>query len=1228
VVFQELGFGQLPTARPIEVDGATFAISHGWGRVPIHLVSARVDLDQRQPGMTGAARVSPHGLVQDALNRSDEHLWGIVTNGRRLRLLRDNAALTRQAYVEWDLEAIVEQQAYADFALVWLVCHQSRFEGDPAATCVLEQWVEQARTHGVRALDSLRAGVETAIVELGTGFVAHPDNRALRDALASGALTNQDLYRQLLRLVYRLLFLAAADGRDLLCPADADPAAADRYRRFYSLERLRRLAEARRGAGPHGDLWQQLRVVVGALGRAGGEPALALPGLGSFLWSPRACPDLDGAALANRQLLGALRAVGEIRDGGVRRRVDYANLGAEELGSIYESLLELHVEVDVAGVQSRVTLATAAGNERKTTGSYYTPASLIAELCDSALEPVLDRAARQAEPERAILALTVIDPACGSGSFLLAAAHRIARRLAVVRAGGDEPSPAQTRHALRDVIAHCIHGIDVNDMAVELCKVGLWLESMEPGRPLAFLERRIVHGNALLGATPALLAAGVPDDAWKPLTGDDKATVTAIRKRNQAERRAGLQSLFALGGGPDAVAADVDALEAMPDGTVEEIAAKQRAWEAVQRSAAYRAAALAADAWCTAFVAPRVAGAPAITDAVVRAAATDPDRLDDALRTTIDTEAARYGFLHWHLAFPEIYADGAPGGFDVVLGNPPWEKVKLSEKEFFATRAPEVANAAGAKRKALIAKLQADEPDLWNDYQAALRQAEGESHLLRSSGRYPLCGRGDVNTYAVFAEVMRDALAPTGRLGVIVPTGIATDDTTKLFFGDCVTNRRLVSLYDFENAEKLFPGVDSRMKFCLLTLAGPTGGVAAAEFAFFARQAADLADPERRFTLSPEDLALINPNTKTAPVFRSRRDAELTKRIYRTVPVLVRDGDPAGNPWGIEYQRMFDMTNDSHLFRSADDLAAEGATLHGNVWVRGDQRWLPLYEGRLGHQFNHRFVTNSSSGEVDLSEGERCDPRFVVQPAVWVAEGLFAARLTRRVHGSATLLGFRRVARNTDERTTIAALLPPAPASYGWILTVGPATSELALLGAVYNSFCFDYCSRAALSQPSFPQSTFEQLPALPPAAFDAPCTWGPGTVAEWLRPRTLELTYTAWDLAGFAADLGWDGPPFRWDPERRAVLRAELDAAMFLLYGLDRDDVDYVLDTFPIVRRNDEKAHGEFRTKRLILERYDALVTAARTGAPYRTPLDPPPADPRCAHDPSTRPDWADTYA
>ncbi|HEY9557355.1 MAG TPA: hypothetical protein VIR58_11515, partial [Acidimicrobiales bacterium] len=355
LLFQELGYGQLQTAKAVEIGDKSYPVSHGWDHVPIHLVGVKVDLDKRTPGVAGAATMSPHSLVQELLNRTDDHLWAMVTNGLRLRLLRDNVALTRQAYVEFDLEAMFTGQAYADFALLWLVCHQSRFEADIPAKCLLEQWTIEADERGTRALDQLRVGVEAAITALGEGFLAQPANIALRQRLEDGTLDKQDYYRQLLRTVYRLLFLFVAEGRDLLIDPAADPTAKQRYRSYYSLTRLRALADARRGTA-HGDQWAALQLVMRALGESG-EPALALPGLGSFLWKPHATPELDSAQLDNRHLLTAIRSLSTTTEGRVTRSVDYRNLGAEELGSIYESLLELHPILDVAARTFRLETA-------------------------------------------------------------------------------------------------------------------------------------------------------------------------------------------------------------------------------------------------------------------------------------------------------------------------------------------------------------------------------------------------------------------------------------------------------------------------------------------------------------------------------------------------------------------------------------------------------------------------------------------------------------------------------------------------------------------------------------------------------------------------------------------------------------------------------------------------------------------------------------------------------
>lgn len=1231
-LFQELGYGQLQAAGRLEVEGKPYPVSHEWGNVPIHLVGARLRLDEKARGVAGAATMSPHGTVQELLNRSDGHLWGFVANGTRLRLLRDNAALTRQAFVEFDLEAMFTGQVYADFVVLWMVCHQSRVEGDPPEKCLLEAWSAEAAVRGTRALDQLRVGVEAAINELGTGFLAHPANAELRDRLRSGGLDKREYYRQLLRLVYRLLFLLVAESRDLLLDPAAGATARARYREWYSLDRLRRIAEERRG-GPHADLWRQLRLVFAWLGREGGQPSLALPALGSFLWSGRAAPDLDGADLPNASLLAALRALTVLRDDNERvaRHVDYRNLGAEELGSVYESLLELHPIVDVT--TGAFSLGTAGGNERKTTGSYYTPSSLISELLDSALEPVLDDAVRGLDTEgaeRALLAVTVLDPACGSGHFLIAAAQRIAKRLAAVRADDAEPGPDAVHEALRDVVAHCIHGIDVNEMAVELCKVSLWMESTVPGRPLSFLDHRIVCGNSLLGATPRLLAAGVPDGAFKALTGDDKAVVTALRKSNKQQRERALagQGTFAFGPSVADLQAPVRRalaeVDAVGGDSVAGVAEKEQRWAALQHLPEAERARLAADAWCAAFVAPKRKGEPAVTDAVARRIARG-EALEADLLATIERLRSQYRFLHLHLAFPQVFrvpaevdpageGPGWDGGFSVVLGNPPWETTELKEQEFFAERAPDLAGAAGAKRKKMIELLREDDPVLFEAYESALREADGTRFLLGASGRYPLCGRGRINSYAVFAESMRAAIAPVGRAGVVVPSGIATDDTTKHFFGDLVQRRSLVSLFDFENRLQIFPAVDSRMKFCLLTLTGEQRPAAEAEFVFFAHRTADLADPERRFTLSPADFRLLNPNTLTCPTFRSRRDAELTKEIYRRVPVLVVDGPPERNLWGVRFkQGLFNMTSDSHLFHMRPGLESSGWVLRGNVFEREGERCLPLYEAKMVHHFDHRWADADADRVID-----RMDPCDVAQPRYWVLEKEAAGAFDRE-----WFAGFRDIARGTDERTLITTAVPAVPV--GNKLPLFLSERCLTLLVATGAAFAVDFVARQKLGGASMNFFIAKQLPILPPEGLVARARWSRDVrLDEWLNSRVLELTYTAWDLEAFASDLGYHGPPFKWDEARRALLRAELDACFFHLYGIERDDVDYILGTFPIVNRKDVAKYGEERTRRLILERYDALAAATASGEPYETVLDPPPADPAVAHPESTRPDWA----
>jgi hypothetical protein len=1243
VLFQELGYGQLQPERAVELDGRTFPVSHAWYSVPIHLVGAHIDLDRRTEGVAGAARTTPHGLVQELLNASDEQLWGFVSNGFQLRLLRDNVSLTRQAFVEFDLEGMFDGEVYADFVVLWLLCHQSRFEGDPPEKCILERWVADAAQRGTRALDQLRDGVETAIKALGSGFLAHPQNSTLRERLGTGALSTHDYYRQLLRLVYRLLFLFVAEDRDLLLNPSADVTTRERYVRFYSIARLRSLA-ARRKGGPHGDAWDNLRLVCRALGRDDGEPRLGLPGLGSFLWSDRALADLDASELANEPLYSALRALTTVRDGKLTRMVDYRNLGSEELGGIYESLLELHPEINAD--TGAFSLRIAAGHERKTTGSYYTPTSLINELLDSALEPVLDEAASQPDAEAAMLALTVLDPACGSGHFLIAAAHRIARRLAAVRTGDAEPSPETLRRALRDVVGTCVHGVDVNEMAVELCKVSLWMEAVEPGKPFSFLEHRIVCGNALLGVTPRLLDEGVPNDAFRPITGDDKEVIKSCKRSNKQAltERAGQLTLDLTSGQLAKPLADViAALDAIGDDERADIEAKERLWAEQAESSEVERARLAADAWCAAFVAKKVNSAKVITDRTVRAIATRPESVEPEFVSEIRRLREEYRFLHPHLAFPNVFriphdgeepdneATGWSGGFSVVVGNPPWERVKLQGQEFFGARAPQIAEAANAaSRNRMIKSLREDDPALFDAFEAAVRQAEGASHLLRNSGRYPLCGRGDVNTYAVFAESMRDSLAPTGRLGVVVPTGIATDATTQFFFRDLVATQSLWSLYDFFEVRKVFRGTDDGKPFCLLTVSGSDVTSRSPSFAFSLLDTADLRIPDRVYVLDPQELALLNPNTRTCPIFRTRRDAELTVSIYEQLPIIDLEGEPDGNPWGITFQRMIEMANDSALFRTAEQLDTAGWRLEGDLFSRDGEQYLPLYEAKMLNHFDYRFGdyrgvrldTGKQIRELPTPTIEQHqESAFEVLGRYWVSRAEVETRLAGR-WDHPWLLAFRDVTEASDTRTMIASPIPLAGVGHNAPLI--QTKTAPAVLAALLSSFVFDYLARQKLAGNHMTYFIFRQLPLPVPSRLEESQVWLGESMRSFVELRTLELVYTSWKMAPFARELGNAGPPFLWDEERRSLLRAELDAACFHLYGIKCEDVEYIMEAFPIVKRKDEAAHDEYLTKRLILERYNSIAEAVKTGAPYQTILAPPPADPILCHPESSRPAWA----
>lgn len=1477
-----LGMGDLKAVGHMataSTSAKTYQVGHSTlnGRLPVVMAAYNQPLDQpaerfgdTNPDTGRTRKRSPYMLAQEAFNASNDALWAIVTNGLKLRILRDNPSLTRPAYIEVDLEAIFTEDLYADFTAFWLLAHATRFGKtlpngsvtDPT-DCPWERWRNNGQKSGETVRANLRFQVENALRSLGTGFLSHPANTALRAQLQdpdTSSATKQAFFEELLSLVYRFIFLATVEdrtdpstGRSLIFTPEANEEQQQRYWQGYSLTWLRERAVRRSAHDTHSDLWQALSITLHGL--ATGQAALGLPALGG-LFADEQCPLLNTAHIDNRHLLAAVFQLGYFRQSTGLTRVNYRDMGAEELGSVYESLLELVPDYQHLSQPHAARLAFVGddddasnkGNARKLTGSYYTPDSLVQELIKSALEPVIAQTvqAHPADPVRALLQLTVCDPACGSGHFLLAAARRLADEVAQLRAvaQGGAPTPADYRHALRDVVGHCIYGVDKNPMAIALAKTALWLEAYTPDRPLTFIDHHLQVGDALLGVLdPKILERGIPDEAYAVLSGDDKATAAALKKQNKAElkswKQAQANDLFAT----STLVQQANAVEHLADDTLDGIAAKRQAWTNANHQAAQSTLAQLADTYVAAFLAPKVPQGEEYIPlsgylwGLMYPNSNQPPKPE--LAQAAHDLCHTHSVFHWWLAFPHI-AD--KGGFSVMLGNPPWERIKLQEEEFFATRSPLVASAKNKAERSqriewlrqgvLLHNLYPDveaaeglsppnraEMRLYEDFIAARRGAEAASLYAHDSGRYPLTGVGDVNTYALFAESLFQLTAPQGRAGFIVPTGIATDDSTKAYFEEIASKQRLVQMISFENEEFIFPAVHHSFRFSLLTL----GATEKTEFLFFARRVSNISDSYRRFTLTPGEFRLINPNTRTCPVFRSQRDAELTKKLYRAAPVLIREAEMAGegkdahtiqpevNPWGITFQRMLDMSNDSHLFADTpypnEPLASSPHTA----------RRLPLYEAKMIHQFDHRWATYVDNPDKpngldtnDTTATQKADPTFTVRPRYWVDEREVLARIarvpnrvsnawlafknatdaalsddanddslttlaqcrtaltlalaswvagallrqhvthaiathpaplpatsnpgfdlfadtsapatsslatvttpdtvaTRISHWSAAqavqatetterllaqhypplaeslkadgttgkkalplfqkwalqddpaqglglsadelaelaqhcqlhtpspattapsslklnfldtwmdrrspkwLMGWRNIARSTDERSFISAVMPRIAVGHSmplWFFEQSPALAAAFL--ANMSTLVYDYVVRQKLGGTNMTFGYYKQFPVLPPDCYT------PADLA-YIVPRVLELTHTAHDMQAWANDLlaalpsadprppeqqGSPLPPFPWNPERRAQLRAELDAYYARLYGLTRDELRYILDpaevmgadypseTFRVLKNSEIRTFGEYRTQRLVLAAWDQLAS------------------------------------
>ena len=1196
---------------------------------------------------------SPHGQILRYLSTADTVTdgrirWGILTNGCVWRLYDHRARPRATSYFEANIQDALESGNEDSLRIFYLLFRRDSFIPRQGATT---SFIEVALAEGKRYEERVAQDLSGAVFEN-----VFP---SLIEALADA--TNQELSQvreSAFTFLYRLLFILYAEDRGLL-PVN-DP----RYDDYGLRKRIRDDIAKRTEQGDNFSAiattyYDHLTTLCKIIDK--GDASIGIPPYNGGLFAEDATPLLAEVRLADKAIAPIIYNLSHTKTAEGRHFVNYRDMSVQQLGSIYERLLE---QEPVRTDQGEIIIRPNS-YARKDSGSYFTPQELVDLIVNNTLKPLAEErlaafetrakeleddpspaAVRQAElvkldPAEAVLNLKVLDPAMGSGHFLVTAVDFLSDYIAELVEStpsvpmwlkGEYASPLIDRIAAirqdiiqravesswtldqtqltdqtiirRMVLKRCIYGVDKNPLTVELAKVSLWLHSFTVGAPLSFLDHHLRCGDSLVGLT----------------------VVEATRELN---RLSGLFASSAIAGAETATAG-MQQIEEMSDADISEVQESASLFQEVESTTSGLRSMLDllnGIRWLTAgmkakertaFESPLVNTLGQQPSQAFELLAKGPDFLDADTTETEDESFAAFGqlwndakamaeresFLHWEVAFPGVWSgwDNAQpeGGFDAVIGNPPWDKIKLQEVEWFATRSPELALAStAAARKAGIQQLRKTGAPLVDEFDTAKDQAERLSKLVRTSGQYPQLSRGDINLYSLFVERATSLVNARGMVGLLTPSGIYADLTAAPFFKSISTNGRLASLFDFENRKIFFKDVHASFKFCALIFGGQEREFAETQCAFFLVDAETVTDPDRCFPLELADFARVNPNTGTAPIFRTRRDADITRNIYENHPVLVdRSQGTEQRAWPVRYNRMFDMTNDSHLFRTAAQIDAEGYyKVEGNRWKKGEEVYLPLYQGRMIHQFDHRANSIQLNPEnthnpylsLEVTEVQHANPEFLPQTQFLVPASKLEEALS---NGQEYMVAFRDIARPTDARTAIATIVPKA--GYGNTLPVllpseaNLEPGEMACQVANFNSFIFDYIARQKVQGTHLNWYIAEQLPVIEHDSYEK--EFGGITARDLVLDHVLRLTFTANDMAPFARDLGYEGPPFTWNDEERRHLRARLDALYFHLYGLSREDAAYILSTFPIVQREDEALFGSYRTRDLILAYMNAL--------------------------------------
>lgn len=1191
--------------------------------------------------------------------------WGILTNGGRWRLYYQGARSVAEHFFEIDLAQILGIEGHEGglFALneiqrnhalrvFYLIFRQAAFVGSAS----------DPRTFHQRALDEGRFYEERVAANLSNLVFGEVFPKlVIGIATAAPDAPLPDVRDAALILLYRLLFILYAEDRDLLPVRDS------RYD-DYGLR-----TKVRGDVGDHktknhvfsdtaARYWSTIDDLCRAIDK--GDTSIGLPPYNGGLFDRDRTPLLTKVRIPDSVMADVIDALSFEQTPDGRRYINYRDLSVQQLGSIYERLLEHEVIRDGEVIQIRPNIFA-----RKGSGSYYTPDDLVSVIIRETVAPLIfkriqafaDKVEEQSasdkplnqrlgalarvDPAEKLLDIKICDPAMGSGHFLVALVDYLADQVITSMAEAEaavawghyvsplsdrieairntilgnaeargwtvDAEQLDDRHIIRRMILkRCIYGVDKNLMAVELAKVALWLHTFTVGAPLSFLDHHLRCGDSLFGLwVKTGFAKASKIEHGRSKKGKSEQTLFLHEPITRALRAA--SSMQIIEGLTDAEIAEAhrsaDVFAEVQDMTAP-LGALLSLFHALDwLELNNRENQLVLQAFLSGLFGDPVQIALGKLDPLAKELASDRARGEarafSVMLTRIFELVNEERFLHWQVAFPGVWSDWDQevpmGGFDAIIGNPPWDRMKLEAVEWFAARRREISLAQRASdRKRLIAALEKNDDPLARDFAKASARAEAGVRMARTDGEFPLLSGGDVNIYSLFVERAMKLVKPDGIIGLLTPSGIASDKTAAPFFKSLSTAGRLKALYDFENKGEerplYFRDVHPQFKFCAL-IASPSPFAEPARCGFFLNDPSEIENPDRVFVLTAADFARLNPNTGTAPLFRTRRDASLTSSIYARLPVLVdRSSGDEIKTWPVTYSTTYHMTNDSGLFRTEQELGdEEGAySIGGNRFKSSSGEWVPLYEGKMIWHFDHRaasVVVNPQNQHrpafpkpTELEEHR--DPAFTPRPQFWVLA-------TDQAHRDRYALAFRDVTNPVDRRTFDACFIPHQYAgnTLPLVLNTENTPRDFALLCANFNALVLDFVARQKVQKNHLNWYVVEQLPVVPLDQYSQ--LFGQQSAANIVREIVLELTYTSNDMALFAKEMGYVDqkgnvkPPFEWNEDRRQMLRAKLDAIYFLLYGVaDRDDVRYIYSTFGIIEREELAAYGRYVSRDLCL--------------------------------------------